>query len=138
MVHARPNDGQAHGHVDSVKEPGHLHGHVPLVVIHRHHPVERSVTRPVEHRVARLGPRGVDPVVARIFDGRPDEGIVLVSKQATFARVGIEPANGDPRLRDGHHPQRLVQQADHVAHVFPRHPLNSLPQRDVRAVVNHP
>ena len=54
----------------------------------------------MEHHVGRQRAAGVDPLGAKLFDGRRHHVEVLFAERAGFAGVGIEPGDRQTRLRD--------------------------------------
>src|SRR3972149_4170978 len=51
MIHRRPNNRQAHGHIDRPIETPELDRDMPLVVIHRHDEIEFPFEHPVKEGV---------------------------------------------------------------------------------------
>ena len=94
--------GRAERHVHSFLEREELHRRVTLVVVH----ADDRVVAPLVHRLEEDGvggmrPRRVDPLVACRGDRRRDVLGVLGPEQPVLARVWVQAADRDTRLRPG-------------------------------------
>src|SRR3989338_10672220 len=72
----------------------------PLIVIHRYNGIEFPAYRSLEDCVGRVGTRGTNASVLKLVDCRDNKFCLFVPKDSPFARMRIEPANGELGFRD--------------------------------------
>src|SRR6266542_5460060 len=75
-----------------------LHDALPILV-HGHDDVELAAARAGEERVRRQWAVNVEPLAAPLLDGGDDLDLLLVAEEPILARMRVEAADGDLRVR---------------------------------------
>src|SRR5262245_15356109 len=100
MIDRRSDDRQSERDVHGVAEGEQLDRNQPLIVIAGDHHVKFAPRRANENRIAWKRTRYVDAALATRVDRRDDDHLLLIAKEAVFARMRVESSHGDPRLVD--------------------------------------
>ena len=102
-------------------------------------PSKRPVRGVPEDRVGREGPLDEPAGLAGHGDGRLDDPLLLVAEQAVLAGVGVEAADGDPRVLDAEPlAQGVGHQVDRLEHAADGERVAQVEQRLVDAGQGHP
>ena len=92
----RQPDRDVHAFLDSVE----LDRDQPLIMILRHDDVEFAASSPHEDRIRRERAGNIHPRSLRLLDRRGDDLDFLAAEQAAFARMRVQPGDGNARLGD--------------------------------------
>ena len=126
------DDRQAGRVVHALGEGEGLERAQALVVVHRQRRIETAVVPESEIAVGGVGTEGEDAFLLRLEDGREDDVLLFVAKQAAVAAVRVQAQHGDLRPRDGEVAlQRLVHEAELGEDAFLGDGRRDVLQRDV-------
>src|SRR5471032_1291093 len=138
MIHRRADHFQPDRHVHARLEPEHLDRTMSLIVIHRDHEVEVTTARTEKERVGRQGTGDIESTFLQDLDRRDDLFFLLaITEQAVFARVRIDAAHANARLRNSRFHQRRVTAFDRALYEAGLDLPDRVDDADMRRHMNH-
>ncbi len=139
MIDRGADHRQADGDVHPRLQAEHLDRAVALIVVHRHHEVVVAPARQEEQGVG--GQRPLDPPApgpAGLHRRRDLLRLLAAAEEAVLARMRVDRADADPRIRESRLDQSVVAARDHPLDEARLDPRDGVDQPDMRRDVDHP